>query len=155
MSGTPPGADLALIQGGFGYLTAAQKNAVAAVWIFSRGRTVTSLHQLQGLQVAVGPERSGSRKVTLTLFEQARIETDDINLSTSTGLEAVQALRQGTVDVVFMVSSRDSSVIQNMLGVPGLQLANLQKSAAIVERNPYLETSLLPQGALDARIPLT
>ena len=93
--------------------------------------------------------------MTLTLFEQARIETDDINLSTSTGLEAVQALRQGTVDVVFMVSSRDSSVIQNMLGVPGLQLANLQKSAAIVERNPHLETSLLPQCALDARIPLT
>ena len=66
----------------------------------------------------------------------------------------MQALRQGTVDVVFMVSSHDSSVIQNMLGVPGLQLANLQKSAAIVECNPYLETSLLPQSALDARIPL-
>ena len=165
LSGTPSGADLALMQGGFGYLTAsAEKRGrsrietlanvnVEAVWIFSRGRTVTSLNQLQGLRVAVGPERSGSRKVALRLFEQARIDPDDINLSTSTGLEAVQALRQGTVDVVFMVSARDSSVIQNMLGVPGLQLANLQKSAAIIERNPYLETSLLPQGALDARIP--
>lgn len=165
LSGTPPAADLALMQGGFGYLTAsAEKRGrsrietlanvnVEAVWIFSRGRTVTSLNQLQGLRVAVGPERSGSRKVALRLFEQARIDPDDINLSTVTGLEAVEALRQGTVDVVFMVSARDSSVIQNMLGVPGLQLANLQKSAAIIERNPYLETSLLPQGALDARIP--
>ena len=40
-----------------------------------------------------------------------------------------------------------------MLNIPGIQLASLHKSAAIIERNPYLEASLLPQGALEARIP--
>ena len=165
LSRTPTGADLALIQGGFGYLSAsAEKRGrsrietlanvnVEAVWIFSRGRTITSLNQLQGLRVAVGPELSGSRKVALRLFDQARIDPKEINLSAYAGLAAVQALRDGTVDVAFIVSPRDSSIVQNMLSVPGLQLANLQKSAAITERNPYLETSLLPQGALEARIP--
>ncbi len=166
LSGEPPVADLGLMQGGFGYLSAsAEKRSrsrietlanvnVEAVWIFSRGRNITSLNQLQGLRVAVGPELSGSRKVALRLLDQARIDPKDISLSPAAGLEAVQALRQGDLDVVFIVSARDSSVVQTMLSVPGLQLANLQKSAAIVERNPYLETSLLPQGALEARIPV-
>lgn len=157
--------DLALMQGGFGYLgTATEKRDrsrietlanvnTEAVWIFSRNRSITSLQQLLGLRVAVGAERSGSRKVALKLFEQARLDLKDLRLSAEMGLESVQALRLGTVDVVFMVSARDSPVVQNMLSVPGLQLANLHKSAAIIERNPYLEASLLPQGALEARMP--
>ena len=165
LSGTSTVADLGLMQGGFGYLSAsAEKRGrsrietlanvnVEAVWIFSRGRTITSLNQLQGLRVAVGPELSGSRKVALRLLDQARIDLKDISLLPSAGLQAVQDLRQGAVDVVFIVSPRDSSIIQNMLSVPGFQLANLQKTAAIIERNPYLETSLLPQGALEARMP--
>ena len=165
LSSLVPSSDLALMQGGFGYLgveigkrdrsriqTLANVNT-DAVWIFSRNRNITSLNQLQSLRIAVGSGRSGSRKVALKLFEQARIDAKDLNLLALTGLEAVQALRQGTVDVVFMVSPRDSAVVQNMLNVPGLQLANLHKSPAIIERNPYLEASLLPQGALEARIP--
>jgi uncharacterized protein len=159
------GSDLALMQGGFGYLgTATGKRGQSrietlanvnteAVWIFSRGRSITSLNQLQGLRVAVGAERSGTRKVALKLFEQSRLELKDVTLSPMMGIESVKALQGGTVDVVFMVGSREAATIQGMLNVPGIQLANLNKSAAIMERNPYLETSLLPQGALGGRIP--
>ncbi len=160
-----PLSDLALMQGGFGYLgtatgkrdrsrieTLANVNT-EAVWIFSRNRNITSLNQLQGLRVAVGPERSGHRKVALKLFEQARIDLKDVNLLPYMGIESVQALRLGTLDVVFMVTPRESATVQAMLNVPNIQLANLHKSAAIIERNPYLETNLLPQGALEARVP--
>jgi uncharacterized protein len=158
-------SDLALMQGGFGYLGAvAEKRELSrvetltnvnieAVWIFSVNRTITSLDQLQGLKVAVGPERSGSRKVALKLFEQAKIDLKSMSLSKQMGMESAQALQQGSVDVVFLVSPRESSTIQNLLKIPGVQLGSLLKSAAVVERNPYLEASLLPQGALAARIP--
>lgn len=157
--------DLALMQGGFGYLgavtgkrdrsrieTLANVNT-EAVWLFSRNRSITSLDQLQGLRVAIGPERSGHRKVALKLFEQARLDLKDLKLLHYTGTESVLALRQGTVDAVFMVAPRESSAIQDMLNVPGIQLANLQRSAAMAERNRYLETSLLTQGALGAGMP--
>jgi uncharacterized protein len=158
-------SDLALMQGGFGYLgTATGKRGQSrietlanvnteAVWIFSRGRSMTSLNQLQGLRVAIGAERSGGRKVALKLFEQARLDAKDLTLLPYMGLESVKAIRDGTVDVVLMVASQESATVQTMLNVPGIQLAHLNKSAAITERNPYLETSLLPQGALEARIP--
>ena len=158
-------ADLALMQGGFGYLgtalgkrdrsrieTLANVNT-EAVWIFSRNRSITSLSQLQGLRVAVGAARSGSRKVALKLFEQAKIDAKDLNLFTNQGMESVQALKQGAVDVVFMVAPAESTTVQEMLKIPGIQLGSLQKLAAVIERNPFLETSLLPQGSLDYRMP--
>ena len=96
-------ADLALMQGGFGQLglasdkrersrieTLANVN-IEAVWIFSRNRSITSLNQLQGLRVDIGAERSGSRKVALKLFEQARLDLKEMTLSAQMGLESVQA----------------------------------------------------------------
>ena len=157
--------DLALMQGGFGFLgeptarrgrsgieTLANVNT-EVVWIFSRERQITSLGQLQGLRVSVGAERSGSSKIALKLFDQAKLDLKGVNLQSFVGLGAVQALRDGATDVVFMVTAPDSKQLQSMLRVPGIQLANLQKSAAIVERNPYLEIGLLPQGALESRVP--
>jgi TRAP transporter TAXI family solute receptor len=158
-------SDLALMQGGFGYLGTSLERRdrsrvetlvnvdVEPVWIFTRGREIDSLNQLQGLRVAIGPEGSGTRKVALKLLEQARIEAKDLTLSPLTSSPAVQALRQNAVDVVFLVAAPESFAVQNMLILPGIHLANIRKSAAITERNPYLESRLLAQGTLDARIP--
>jgi TRAP-type uncharacterized transport system substrate-binding protein len=158
-------ADLAFMQGGFGYLGTSLERRdrsrietlanvdVEAVWLFTRNREIDSLSQLQGLRVAIGPEGSGSRKVALKLLEQARIAPRDLTLSTLAGGAAVQAMRQNQIDVVLMVAAVESLAVQNMLGVPGIQLANLRKSAAITERNPYLESRLLAQGTLDTRLP--
>lgn len=157
--------DLAFMQGGFGYLGTSLERRdrsrvetlvnvdVEPVWVFTRGREIDSLNQLQGLRVAIGPEGSGTRKVALKLFEQARIEARELTLSPLTSSPAVQALRQNAVDVVFLVAAPESFVVQNMLILPGIHLANIRKSAAITERNPYLESRLLARGTLDARIP--
>ncbi len=158
-------ADLAFMQGGFGYLGTSNEQRdrsrvetlanvdVEAVWIFTRNREIDSLGQLQGLRFAIGPEGSGSRNVALKLLEQARVATRDLTLSKLTGSAAVQAMRQNQLDAVLMVAPPESFAIQNMLSLPGIQLANLRKSAAITERNPFLESRLLPQGTLDTNLP--
>lgn len=158
-------SDLAFVQGGFGYLGSSFEGRgrsrietlanvdIEPVWIFSRNRDIDSLNQLQGLRFAVGPQGSGSRKVALRLLEQARIDTKDLELSHLTGTAAVQAMRQGSVDAVLMVAALEAASVQSMLGVPGIRLANLRKSTAITERNPYLEPRLLAQGSLDTRLP--
>ena len=160
-----PSSDLAFMQGGFGYLgnpfgssersrieTLANVN-IEPVWLFSRNREIESLGQLSGLRLAIGPEGSGSRRLALRLLEQARIEPRDLTLSSLTGSDAVQALRQGSIDVALMVAGPASAMVQGMLQIPGVHLANIRKSTAIVERNPYLEPRLLAQGSLDRRMP--
>lgn len=158
-------ADLAFMQGGFGYLGTSMERRdrsrietlanvdVEAVWLFTRNREIDSLSQLQGLRFGIGPEGSGSRNVALKLLEQARIAGKDLTLSRLTGSAAVQAMRQNQLDAVLMVAPPESFAIQNMLSLPGIQLANLRKSAAITERNPFLESRLLPQGTLDTNLP--
>ena len=158
-------ADLAFIQGGFGYLSASLERRdrsrietlanvdVEAVWLFTRNREIDSLQQLQGLRVAVGPDGSGTRKIALKLLEQARISPKDMTQSELTGAQAAAAMRQGSLDAVFMVTTADSLALQNLLSVLGIHLASLRKSAAMTERNPYLESTLLAQGTLDARMP--
>jgi TRAP transporter TAXI family solute receptor len=158
-------ADLAFMQGGFGYLSASLERRdqsrietlanvdVEAVWLFTRDHQIDSLQQLQGLRVAIGPEGSGTRKIALNLLQQARISPKDMTQSAMTGTRAAAALRQGSLDAVFMVTTADSLALQNLLSVPGIQLASLRKSAAMTERNPYLESTLLAQGTLDTRVP--
>ena len=158
-------ADLAFIQGGFGYLGSSFDRRdrsrietlanvdVEAVWIFTRNRDIESLTELRGLRVAFGPEGSGSSKVALKLLEQARMDTKDLTLSKVMGVAAIQALAQNQVDVVLMVAPLESLAVQTILGLPGIQLANLRKSTAITERNPYLEPRLLAQGSLGTQMP--
>ncbi len=158
-------SDLAFMQGGFGYLGGSSERRgrsrietlanvdVEAVWMFTRARDIESLGQLQGLRFAIGPQGSGSRNVALKLLEQARVATKDISLSPLSGSAAVQAMRQNQLDVVLMVAPPESFAIQNMLSLPGIQLVNLRKAAAITERNPFLESRLLSQGTLDTNLP--
>jgi uncharacterized protein len=157
--------DLALMQGGMGYLGALAGSKersrvetlanvdVEAIWLFSKGFAIESLSQLTGLTVAVDSDGSGSRKVALMLFDQARLSSKDVTLSPVSGLAAVEALASGKVDAVLMVSPSNSRTVLAMLQVQGIQIGSLRRAAAIVERNPYLEQTLLTQGALDTRFP--
>jgi uncharacterized protein len=157
--------ELAFVQGGFGYLGASFEGPnrsrvqtlanvnIEPVWIFSINREIDALSQLQGLRLAIGPEGSGHRRVALKLLEQARISNADLRLTPLTGNASVQGLRQGTVDAVLMVAAPESVAVQNMLGLPGIRIAHLKKSAAITERNPYLELRLLAQGSLGIGLP--
>lgn len=160
LRGEAPGpAQLAFLQGGTGY---AQRRGASAprvltlarvdhepVWIFTRTPAIDSLQQLQGLRVSLGSRGSGTRKLALALLEQVRLAPSDVVESDLAGMPAAQALRQGSLDAVVTVAAADSPVVRALLQAPGVHLAQLSRSAALVERLPYLQVRLLPQGALD------
>lgn len=159
-----PQADLAFMQGGIGYPPAERESGprlltlskvdIEPLWIFSRLAYVDSLQQLQGLRVSLGPAGSGTRQLGLALLEQVRLLPRDITDSELAGMAAVDALKQGTLDVVLMVSAPESQVVKTLLATPSVHLVQLRRTAALTERLPYLQTRLLVQGALDgARLP--
>lgn len=159
-----PQADLAFIQGGIGYppieresssrLLTLAKVDIEPVWIFSRLAYVDSIQQLQGLRVSLGPAGSGTRQLGIALLEQVRLLPRDIIDSELAGVAAVEALKQGTLDVMLMVSAPESSVVKALLTMPSMHMVQLRRTAALTERLPYLQTRLLVQGALDGvRVP--
>ena len=158
-------SDLAFVQGGFGYLGSSTDYAnssrvqtlvnvdVEPLWLFTRLPQLDTLTQLQGLRVAIGPEGSGSRRVALKLLEQARIDPKDLTLSPLTGNLAAQALAQGLLDVIVLVAAPQAESVQNIIRLPGVRPVGLRMSAAITERNLYLEARLLPRSALGEGLP--
>ncbi|MGS5087819.1 TAXI family TRAP transporter solute-binding subunit [Hydrogenophaga sp. A37] len=167
LQSSPPLADLAFVQGGFGWssssgdpkdMAAVQTLAsvdIEVLWLFSRDAPLTSLMQLTGLRVAAGPEGSGHRAMLRRLLEQVRVSPETVSLSDLSGLAARDALQKQTVDAVFMVAAPSAPGVAALLTAPGVQLATLQRTVAIAERNNYLENRLLPQDALGTHQPPT
>lgn len=165
LQSSPPVADLAFVQGGFGWssssgdpkdMAAVQTLAsvdIEVLWLFSRDAPLTSLVQLTGLRVAAGPEGSGHRAMLRRLLAQLRVAPETVTLSDLSGLAARDALQNQSVDAVFMVAAPSAPGVAALLTAPGVQLATLQRTVAIAERNNYLENRLLPQDALGPNQP--
>ncbi len=155
-------AQIGFVQGGFGQLDRAEPSEgrtniqtianvdVEPVWIFSRNKNIDSLLQLQGTRVSIGQEGSGSRLVAIKLLEQVRLEPKDLIVSETTGISAVKALTEGTIDAAIFVASPSAPIVAAMLAAPGVGLVTLKRSSALIERIPYLEPRLVAQGMLTA-----
>jgi uncharacterized protein len=157
---TRDAAQVGFVQGGFGQIDRALASEsrtniqtianvdVEPVWIFSRLKDVDSLLQLQGMRVSIGQVGSGSRLVAIKLLEQVKLEPKDLVVSETTGLGAVKALSVGTIDAAIFVASPSAPIVAAMLSAPGVHLVTLKRSAALIERIPYLEPRLVAQGTL-------
>jgi uncharacterized protein len=158
-------AHMAFMQGGYaiseaseslgtGIETIAQVD-VEPVWVFSRFKDVDSLLRLQGTRVAISKPGSGSRAVAIRMLEQVRLEPRDLMLSESIDMEMVAALREGRIDAMIFVASANAAVVQALLKSPGVYMATLRRSAALIERLPYLEARFVAAGSLrpDAQQP--
>jgi uncharacterized protein len=153
-------AQVGFVQGGFGQIDRAIPSEsrtniqtianvdVEPVWIFSRNKDIDSLQQLQGMRVSIGQVGSGSRLVAIKLLEQVRLEPKDLVVSETTGLGAVKALSSGTIDAAIFVASPKAPIVSAMLAAPDVHLVTLKRSAALIERIPYLEPRLVAQGML-------
>lgn len=161
----PAGADLAFVQGGFGWNSIAEATSasgnpqtlaavdIEGLWLFSHHSDITSLDQLRNLRVAAGPDGSGHRVLFRRLLAEQLIAPDAVQMSLLTGTAAVQALRQGQLDAVFLVASPQAPVVRELAQSPGVHLAALKLTAGIADRNNFLERRLLAQGSLTTSQP--
>lgn len=157
LSADPPAVDLALVQGGVGGVAAwPGLESLAAVffeplWVFVRDAEVdTRLAWLAGRRVAIGPEGSGTRALALALLAGNGVALEDATLLPLAGMEAAEALAEGTIDAAMFVSARPVAPIERLLRAPGVTLLDFRLRAdAYVAAFPYLTRVELPAGAVD------
>jgi TRAP transporter TAXI family solute receptor len=149
------GVDLAFVQGGTG--AAAKTESLVSLaslyfeplWVFSRTTPgPTDLRVLRGRRLAIGPDGSGTRPVALTLLAANGITEATARLLPVTGTEAVQALRRGAVDTVFLVAGPGSPAVKEMLRTPGIELLGFPRADAYTKHFPFLTKLVLPAGGL-------
>jgi uncharacterized protein len=156
------GVDLAFVQGGTGNVARTEALVSLAslyfepLWVFSRRNPgPTDLRELRGQRLAVGPEGSGTRAVALALLTANGITEAKAHLVPDTGMEAVHALRRGTVDTVFLVAAAASPSVKELLSSPAIALLSFPRGDAYTKLFPFLTKLVLPAGALslEANLP--
>jgi hypothetical protein len=116
---------------------------------YSANVELDNLVQLRGKRIAIGGEGSGTRKLGLDLLEASGAAAAPTRLLPLGGLAAVEALKAGKVDAIFLVGSANTGSVWVSLFTPGFRLMSLAHADAYTRRWPFLSKLVLPRGAID------
>lgn len=154
-----PQVDLAIVQGGTapdGVRGAGDIESLASlyfepVWVFYRGdETYSDLRELRDKKIAIGRAGSGTESMALMLLGENGIDdSSDSSFVQVGGLDAVRRLKLGQVDAVFFVTSPQSKLIRELVGIENIRLLNFDRHAAYARRHPFLTSVTLERGVID------
>ena len=120
------------------------------IWIFYRGpRLEDELRRLRGKKIGIGAVGSGTRKIATQLLlvnDAWSPPTQILDLSGETG---AVALREGALDVLFLVGPVESPTIRSLLHDPAIHLLSFDRTAAYTNVFPYLSVVKLPEGGIN------
>jgi len=148
--------DVAFVQGGLGLgsdtagLVSLGSIYYEPLWVFYRGaEAVDRLVNLRGKRIAIGAEGSGTRQLAFELLEASGAAAAPTRLQPLGGLAAVEALKAGKVDAIFLVGPANSGAVWASFYGEGFRLMSFSLADAYVRRWPYLSKLTLPRGAID------
>lgn len=150
-------AQIAFIQGGIAEQTDFPEfQGLASLYleplfIFTRHDLhISTLMDLSGLKIGIGPEGSGTRKIALQIAEDINLlNSTTTNFFPSTGQKGADQLLSGEIDVLFMVTGIESEIVQNLLTDTRVRLINLKRAEAYSRLHPYLSHIIIPEGLLN------
>jgi TRAP-type uncharacterized transport system substrate-binding protein len=149
------GVDVSLVQSGTdGGESAASVVSLGSVnyvplWVFYRGQIVDDVRDLKGRRIAVGGEESGTRALALKLLAAAGADKPPTTLLPVERDAAVEQLKRGEVDAVFLVSPAEAPSMMKLTASEGIHLISFARADAYVRRFPYLSKLVLPHGVFD------
>ncbi|GJL53987.1 MAG: hypothetical protein NPIRA02_11190 [Nitrospirales bacterium] len=148
--------DIALMQGGTPVDSVPggkQLRALASLyyeplWMFHRiDPAPVKLSELAGRRVNRGIPGSGTRRLADELLALNKVAGETFRALDNTS--ASEALQDGKLDALFMVSGEHSSEVEKLLQAPGISLMDLPRAKAYHLHRRYLSPLTLPAGAID------
>jgi TRAP transporter TAXI family solute receptor len=120
------------------------------LWLFyHRDLEVKRLPDLRGKRLAMGPEGSGTRAMALQLLRDNAMLPPAVEILSLSGPKAVQALRRGEADAVFVVASAQAPVVRTLFKVEEAVLMPFERAEAYTRVHRFLAGVTLPEGAID------
>jgi len=149
------GVDIAFVQGGLGDPVAAPDLLGVAslyfepLWVFARaGEATAGRIAIAGKRVAVGGAGSGTHALAGKLL-QANGLSDQVETVEIGGLEAIDALKAGRVDLALIVAGTRAAAARALIEDPALALVGVERNTAYARNFRFLSALTLPEGALD------
>ncbi|MGB3210942.1 MAG: TAXI family TRAP transporter solute-binding subunit [Desulforhopalus sp.] len=149
--------DLAFLQGGIGSekeypeLQGLASLYLEPLWIFvKKGLAVTSIQDLIGKRVAIGPEGSGTRQIAMQLLADNNLaDSDHLELLSFGGSEGAEELFLENIDALFLVTRAETPLVRSLYLDPRVELVNLVRAESYTRLHKYLSHIVLPIGVLD------
>src|SRR3974377_1660725 len=149
-------ASVALIEGGI--LSAADTSGIESLgtvfyeplwWFHKREILGEEANRLRGQRVAIGPEGSGTRALTLQLLKRTGMEAQVGELLALEPREAGEKLLAGEIDMAFMMTSWASPVVQQLPADERVMLSSCPHADAFIALYPLLTKVVVPRGVTD------
>ena len=156
--------DLAFVQGGlagqgqYPHVEGLASLFKEPLWVFcGRKWLADDIGSFKGLRIAVGPEGSGTRPIAMALLGINGVTAENTEIVAFSGREAVRALREGVVDVVFAVLSPAAPVVRDFLELEGITVMPLDRYETYCRLYSFLSAAKVTEGLidLDANLPPT
>jgi TRAP transporter TAXI family solute receptor len=164
-------ADVALVQGGLGFLALdAQPDAddtplrslatvfYEPVWIFSHTLDLSrGLGALAGRKIAIGVPGSGNARLALDLLAVYGVAdargrpAAGTTLAETGGMDAARQLQAHALDAVILVAAPQAPAVRLLLEDSAIRLASLDHVEGLARRFPYFQPVSLKRGSVDPR----
>ena len=122
-----------------------------AMWIFQSTRLpqADTLPGLAGRRLAIGADGSGTRALALHLLQDSGVEGGATKFLPIGGADALKALDDGDIDVVFQVAGIEAPIIGELLRRRDVKPMSLVHAGAYSKRLPHLTALTVPRGVFD------
>ena len=107
----------------------------------------SSLKELHGLRLGIGPEGSGTESLMRRLL--APLASLDLQVSTQPIDEQLQKLERGELDLGAMVIDEDADQLRDAVRLRKLQLLDLPRAEAMAHELPFLRVARVEAGHYD------
>ncbi len=150
-------ADVALVQTGLAEaeaspgLTSLGTMYVQPFLVFYRDpKTLDRLTQLEGRRIAIGPDGSGTRLLSLQMLEENDMSGRNTRLLDLDGDDAIAALLTKKADAIFLTGEQvRGRKIRELMRAPGIKLMSLRQADGYSRRLRYLSRLEAPEGSFD------
>jgi TRAP-type uncharacterized transport system substrate-binding protein len=117
---------------------------------YRHSEPVEMLPQLKGKRLAVGPEGSGARALTLKLLKANEMDGPPTVLLELAGEEAANELIAGKIDAAFLMGdSATPAIMRKLRNTADIEIANFRQADGYLRKFRFLSKLTLPEGAYD------
>jgi TRAP-type uncharacterized transport system substrate-binding protein len=149
------GVDVAFVQSGTAtsdqaaHVVSLGSVAYVPLWVFHRLGDIEDIADLKGHRIAVGSAESGTRALALKLLAASGSDKPPTDLVPAERDAAIDQLKKGEVDAVFLVAPAEAPSIKKLAATPGIRLLSFARADAYVRLLPFLAKLVLPRGVFD------
>ena len=122
--------------------------------IANKSANVDSMADIKGKRVALMPAGSGSYELFWPLVSHYDLSPQEFSAQPMTPAAAHQALQAGKADVLFRIIGLGNSAVRDLLKTAQFELVPIQQIGALQLSQPYLESTVIPQGSYDGGQPI-